>query len=469
MALIAIVFFTVLAAPGITWVNTDSDGTIYLASARHIIPSHPTGSPLYNMLNIGWIRVFPFGPDAWKLALQSAIFGGLTAGLLYRETRSLIAPLIYCASGVVVSQATIIESYSVTTFIMVGMYTYRDRPKILIAFAICGLGIHHLMGLTLLPIIAWYWKTRRPLKVFLWLPLGVLWYIYLPLTAYGGSPWFKDMTFESLQSYFSGQTGLILGLAILTDTKGLTQDALVRSVDLAVFIVGGFLAALIPIVMRRKHDLLLWCFLLPIFHYFFGLPAVAWVYLMPAFAFGAIMASEFLAKTQARYLKIAVASFAVIGIFWNFATYDIGRSLDPLHTNEIFYAALSEIPDDSFVYTDVRGWEFTTAKLHELDTGKPIHLRTVAFKRQTPELQADQIANAAFEGKLYLTDYVDPEAYHTILRRAEPWEVYRLLMRDKFAPLDIPMEFRRFKWSETTHGKNGKIYRDMSDIELIEF
>ena len=219
---VSLAFYIWIAAPGLTWINTNSDSSTYLAAAKFFIPSHPTGAPAFNLLNAGFLRAFPFGDEAWRLALLSAIFAGITSAIIYYHTKSIIAPLTYMASGLVASQASIIETYSLISLLMVSMYVWRQHTWVIAVTAIIGLGIHHLIGLTLLPILIWHyseWRTMRQSfhdadlrrdggliltpapslrgylvahKVFWTIPLGALWYIWLPLTFWPESIWIES-------------------------------------------------------------------------------------------------------------------------------------------------------------------------------------------------------------------------------------------------------------------------------------
>lgn len=460
VAFAAMCGFAWLTAPELTWINTDSDSGIYLASAKYLIPSHPTGAPFYNVMNAVWLRAFPFGSEAWRIALGSAIFSGATAGLLYKETRSLIAPLIYGGSAVVVSQSTILETYALVTFCMVGMYVYRGKPKAVVIFAFVGLGVHHLIGLVLIPMMVSYYLGGRSLKPFAWLLLAPLMYLYIPLTLNPESAWLDEITFSSMQDYFSGQGGLILGIAVVEEGPILSADMLQRFTDFGIFFFGGFLAAIVPIFMRRKHDLLLWVFLLPILHYGFGLPDLAWVYLMPSFAFGAVMASEALEQQskRARSLKIAVAGFAGIAIAWNLIAFDIGKNLDPNLSAQAYYDQLDELPDDAFVYSGVRGWEDIVIVLHNLDSKKNIHYEDRRYVVQSPEVIRDQIASAAYHRRLFASELIDAETYEVKLRRVDPWEIWLPIMKNLYKVDPVPEHLRAFRWSDTVYGKGGLHY-----------
>ncbi len=476
---LSLAFFIWIAAPGLTWVNTNSDSSTYLAAAKFFIPSHPTGAPAFNLLNAGFLRAFPFGNEAWRLALLSAIFAGITSGILYHHTRSIIAPLVYMASGLVASQASIIETYSLITLLMVSMYVWRSHTWVIAVTAIIGLGIHHLIGLTLLPVLIWHysewrngltdkyeattlqvatdtntalWSVQRMYerprlnvltylvanKVLLTIPLGALWYIWLPLTFWSESIWVRENSFSAWRDYMSGQAGLTGGLSLLQDNWEISSDLLIRVSDVFFIVVGGFLAALVPIAMRARNDLLTWVFILPLLHYAAGLPHVAYVYMMPAFAFGGIMAAEWLRDRPRWYLHIVGATAAIVIVFNVFA-YDIGGEvLDPDATATEFYNALDSLPDDAVVWTYDRGWEWTTIILYNLETGREIVHPVIA--RQSLEEVWPIITEAERDERLYHTQVTHPTTYRSRLEQTKVSVIWTDLVRQYYWPKKPPDE-----------------------------
>lgn len=442
---LALAFFISITAPNITWINTDADGTIYQAAAKYLIPSHPTGAPLFNLFNAFWIRAFPFGSEAWRLALVSAVTAGITAGVLYHYTRSLIAPLVFVASGVVASQASIIETYAPVTLCMVIMYVYRDRPRIVVAAAFVGLGVHHLIGLTLIPIVIWYWRSHRPLKPFVVLALAPLMYAYIPLTYFPGSVWMRGNGVKDIIDYFGGQSGLILGLGVLS------RDALIRASD-ATFILGaGFAAATIPIILRFRNDLLTWLFILPILHYLLGLPHVTYIYTFPAFAFGGIMAAQWL-RERPKQFAVVVAAFAVVMVGINSQVFDIGEGLDPGLSGTAFYIDLNGLPTQSVVYTYNRGWELTTVLLFNLD--KETDIGIIPVRRDELETIRKQILQAYSGGKLYHTQVINSQDYSVEIVAVSPVRIWRDIVKQNLWPRFPTDEELIFPWGNRVNGGN---------------
>lgn len=427
----ALAYLVPLTAPGLTWVNTNSDSSIYLASARYVIPSHPTGAPLFNVLNAIILRTFPAADtnhQAWMLAMVSSVSSALTATVLFWHTKRVIAPLVFLAANLVVAQSTIIETYPLVTLLMVCMYVWRHKPWVVIATGIIGIGIHHLIGLVLLPVLYQKWRDRELTWAYLWLLISPLSYLYVWFSADCiPNSWLRSCDLEGIIHYFSGQSYLIFGLALLDENWHVARDLVIRFWDFNVFILTGFLAATVPIILRFRNDLLTWLFVLPLIHYFFGLPHVAFVYMLPSFAFGAIMAAEWL--EDHRQVKWIVVPVATIAILFNFQVYDIGRTLDPKMTAWQYYEDVRELPDGSVIWSPQnRGWEMLTGRLVNLNHGKD----HIIFTRRwaLPEIR-ESLWTAFNRGQLYTTYLVDEATYEAGLRRTTPqrvWEEIVILM-----------------------------------------
>lgn len=437
----ALAYFIYLAAPGLTWINTDSDSSIYIAAALHFLPTHPTGAPAFNLINMGIVRALPLVSPAHALAIGSAVASGITAGMIYGKTRSVIATMVFLAAGLVVSQSTIIESYALVTMCMVGMYLWRDRPLAVVGFGLIGLGTHHLIGLTLLPVLFTHWQNKTLSRAHLLLLLAPLWYLYLPLSLKPDfiDIWLRGNGWMDYLEYFGSQGGLTLGLAIVS------QDALTRLADFVPIVLSGFAAALLPIAARFRNDLLTWCMVLPFIHYGFGLPHVAFVYAMPGFAFGGIMAAQGIPRIQEwlkeydarKYVPWLVAAPAALMIAVNLWVFDIGRSLDPEMTATAFYNDLYELPDDAVIWTYHRGWELVTVRLFNQDNDTRIDY---ILRAHNDIAQArDAIREAYHDGRLYHTQLANPQDYATRIEKTDPTAIWINVLKQWYrVPGDEP-------------------------------
>lgn len=423
----SLVYFIMLTAPGMTWVNVDSDGSAYMLAARHLSITHPTGAPLYNMFN--WIvEKLPFGDDYWKLCMISAIAAGITSLMLYMlakryttsKKKALLAPLVFCASGVVVSQATILDAYSLITMLSVLAFWFHvkgmDRAKYITIGL--GIGVHHLI---LIPLgVLWIadvvnrrkagLKIVRP-AMFLWL-LGFLSYIYVPLANHAPYNWIKGESFGDYLNYFFSQGGLIGGLSINT------SDIILRLQDFIAisgvsFGLSGLLILPAVVMAFRKKDfegvLLVFLFIFPVIYYITDMAPQVYTYMMPAFAFGGLLAVKGSEYFTLKRMQVAIpALVAVSSVFlvgYNIQSYDIGRNLDKEMVMEQYYNSLDELPDGAVIWTENGGWWRGTVWLYDANTGRDLTILPVFGYEGEQNIQMAYRAFAS--GDLWIQEYSD--------------------------------------------------------------
>ncbi len=168
--------------------------------------AHSTGYPLYCLLGKLWITLLPLGSVAWKMNLLSAVFGALTAVVIYAAVRDLsgfhlpgaVAGLTVAFTPAFWEQAIIADKYASVAFewvtpIWLALRWRAKRPRYglhLLALSL-GLGMaHHRTIILLLPwvigYVAWHersglWRNRRRLAILAGLMLApLLFYLYLP-------------------------------------------------------------------------------------------------------------------------------------------------------------------------------------------------------------------------------------------------------------------------------------------------
>jgi len=179
--------------------------------------SHPTGYPLYLLLGWFWSHLPSLGDAAYRMNLFSALWGGVTVGLLYlvgllalgqakleplylRQGLAAMAALAFATSHAFWSQAIIAEVYTFNTFfvaltlLLLHMWAERGDKRSLYLFAFTyGLSLthHRTMALLAPAYLLFIWLIdSRPLRqprwalslLFLFL-LPQLLYLYLPLRA----------------------------------------------------------------------------------------------------------------------------------------------------------------------------------------------------------------------------------------------------------------------------------------------
>ena len=414
----------------ITWVSVGSDGPDYMLAAKYFRVAHPTGEPLYTLLGALWVRLIPIGSEWWRYSLLSAVFSAGTAAILYAATRRLVAPLVYLASGIVVSQSTILELYAPVTFFMVLAWWLHDMGYRAWGYAAIGLGlaVHHLAGFMFLGLVGKDYIQKRSFWTAGWAILvGLPWYAYIPLA---NRPPYVSVAGESLadyKSFFLSQGGLLGGLNIMASRFVISEDFRERLWDLTrvLMALGPALVVLALAVKARVRGREMF---LPIvagliaLYWFTDLDPRVYTYLMPAIALVALMVGLYTEK-GARHLHMIVAVFSCIVMANNLEIYDIGgRYLDPHHSAEEFRAELASIPPNSIVWTYNRGWEAMTAELYNYDHGTDFNTVLMAHQRDDA---AEGIEAAYAEGRLFRTVIVDPESYLVRLELTTPELVLR--------------------------------------------
>jgi hypothetical protein len=214
---LALAVYLKTLAPSITWAHHGADGgDLITAVATQGVP-HPTGYPTYLLFGRLFLLV-PWGDQARRLNLMSAVFAALAVGLVYvialctfrlvgsrqitlRERLVAAASsLAFAFSPLLWSQALIAEVYTLNAFFvaltiaLVLRWMEAQRPGFLIAAAFaCGLGLgNHLTLVLLAPAIALLLLLRRGMlsDTIRWAPvvvaafvLGLSVYVAIPLRA----------------------------------------------------------------------------------------------------------------------------------------------------------------------------------------------------------------------------------------------------------------------------------------------
>lgn len=448
------VYFAVMAAPDMSWINVDSDGPTYLTSAKYLTVSHATGAPLYNLLNAAVLRIFPFGTEYWRLCMVSAIAAGFTCLLLYllakryttSKWKALIAPLVYMASGVVVSQATILDTYSLITFMSVLAFYFHvkgmDKAKYITLGL--GIGIHHLI---LIPLgVLWIADLARNIQrkkagekvkllrpvMFLWL-FGFLFYLYVPLANRAPFNWIEGTEFKHYLGYFFGQGGLIGGLSIL-EPDGMQRLYDFVGISALSFALSGLLIVpgLFNVFKKKDYEGILIAYLMffPMLYYATDMAPQVYTYMTPAFAFGGLLAVKGAESVSIgaikKYAPVAVGLSSIALIGFNLQTYDIGRTLDQDLQCKVYYESLDQLPKDSYLWLDQGGWWRDTIWLYNQDTGSNITILPVFGEDKEWNMA---MAHVAFnESNLMIQDYPDIRNCTSEFRIAEEGDFERMYL-----------------------------------------
>lgn len=426
---LALVYFLVMLPRDITWVNVGQDGADYMIAAKYWRLAHSTGAPFYTVLADVWLRAVPIGTDWWRLALLSALFSAGTAALLYAATRNMLAPVLFLASGIVVSQSTIIEVYAATTFFIVaGWYLHTNRHRNW-GYAAVGLGmaIHNLAGFMFLALLVADWQRQRRIPwqhVLVAIATSAPWYLYLVLA--NRQPYINIPGNNPLDwaHYFASQHGLMGGIAVMGSQWTLSEDFRERCWD-AVRIILSLGPGLVLLVLGARQQILKGRYLLPIvaglvtLYWFTFLDPRSYTYMMVATALVAVIMAQ--AKVP-DWLRVITALYCLALMGFNVVWYDIGGShLDSQHSAEAFRSSLARLEGDEYVWSGPRQWEAMTLQLYNFDHGtnfNPILLGP------TPRATLADLETAASRGKLYRTEVTDAPNYQVRIVAAFPMQVW---------------------------------------------
>ena len=420
------IYYIMGISPSVTWVGLGGDAADYVVGTTNFWAVRPTGYPTFVIL--GWLfQRLPMDPF-WNLGLLGALAAIGTCLFIFltikRFTNNRLAPyigtLVYSASFLVWTQSGLPDSvYSLNTLFMVAGVYFALRNKWYTSAAVfaLGVGVHHTMVFSLFPIIGYLflkkykWReTNASILKFIGIVfLGFLAYLQALLCVHG-----QETT--SGQTSFTGQTmgsiGFVFGLP-LTETWSRIKDFV------PIILTGlGTGLVLLPFLKRsREIILLVICMLGPIAYYFFSNMPTWGRYMIPGFAFCAILigigASRFPYK---RILYIfPVVSIIFMGV--NFQFWDVGRTMDPSPTAASRYIKyLDTVPNGSLVYMANWGepWVETYYYLTEHNdrfweiSESQLRYFTEAYSKYKESQGLRMPSNYSIYGKLYKdTTYFD--------------------------------------------------------------
>lgn len=200
---VALAVYVATLAPTVHY----GDGPELTLAAWGLGVAHPTGYPLYTLVGFAWSHVLTLGDVAWRMNLLSALFGGLSVGVLAATARRLSgsgiaawsAALLFAFTPTFWAQATVAEVYTLHALILCviawALVRFRESAcPVWARFAMLALGVgfahHATAALLVVPtIVALVWERNgRPspkewarLTVLAAAPLAL--YAYLPLAA----------------------------------------------------------------------------------------------------------------------------------------------------------------------------------------------------------------------------------------------------------------------------------------------
>ena len=436
---VAAVYFISLSSTVPTFFNVNSDAPLFIIAAKFFRLSHPApGSPLYNLINMAWLHGLPFfSTDYFSLTVLNALCSSAVAAVLYAMTRNILAPLIWLAAGVVVTQSIILEQYCLTVlFMLVSYWCYRnDKRSWAYALASFGIMVNHLAGFCILAYLANDVYQKNTLKPFLWSFIALPLLAYLPLF---NRPPYLLIDNEGLFAYydylFGGHRGLIGGLAIIP-----TDDLVERIWEFSRVLLGGLGTALILIALGIKKiwkdDFVLpLLFILPAFYYFTDLDAMTYTYMTVSIAFGALLACHY----EWKFARIACIVGAIVLIGFNIQWFDFGRTLDADQTQATWYETLDKLPEGTVLQIDRGGCcALLWVMLYNMEQDREKIFNIKKYIVDTPPSERDKyidmVQEAADNGLLYEAVVTDNDTYRVETFKIKADELIRFI-QDPYAP-----------------------------------
>lgn len=166
--------------------------------------AHPPGYPLYVLLSKLWMVLVPFGSEAFRMNVLSALAGALTVYLLYRALALLTGEKLVSAGAALVFGfsylqwylALVSEMYTLNTLFAAALVYYMvrlsrefDGRELIFAGFIFGLGLGNRMDLLMAgpgaALLLWFLRGRLDAKTAALAALaaaaGFTVFLYLPL------------------------------------------------------------------------------------------------------------------------------------------------------------------------------------------------------------------------------------------------------------------------------------------------
>lgn len=345
-------------APGLTWAHQGTDGGDLATAAAVLGVAHPTGYPTYVLL-ARLFQVLPVGEVAFRTNLLSAWCALLAALCVYGMVRALnsgsrgyhlaaagLAALVCGLAPVFWSQAIITEVYSLNAlfFGLLLLFAAQDEA----APGWSGRGQGFVAGLALgnhltigIAVVAWLthsalaaprgtrWVVVR--QRFVWVGVGALIYLYLPLRAIAHPPinWGNPHTWEGFWWVVSAQPyrHLVSGLPPeMLSGRLLAWSGLLVQQFGVVGVVAGFIGLLYgELPCARARRVVWWLAGLAVAYSLFAITyhtGDSYAYLIPVYMIFATwigMGVAALAKLAHRwqtYAPLAVAGTLAILLLW---------------------------------------------------------------------------------------------------------------------------------------------------------
>lgn len=354
----SLVYYSILSVKEWSWVFVSQDSGDWLSSVLLTTTPHPYGSPLYILLG-KFLNLFPFDLLLSMTFVLSVIPAAITIVLIYKiagayvnSSLSLIVSGVVLGFSVMVTQATVLESYAIAVMFLTASLYFYQRGNTKLWFLSLGLGtaVHIIIG-----VLAFAWLVIDRAKWREWLPS--LWVVVLS----GGAPYLFTLwtmtldtpkvfagwlSIEGILTWLGG-TDRIGTLAAVSAPERLYQTLLVA--------ISGLGLALIPLykgIRDRKFirygTLAFVMTVIAVFLYVTNLDFTTWTYLYFALPFIALFLAHGL-KTLNKSHVTAVALSVVVLISSNAYFLNAGVVNDRNPLAREYRESLLSVPDGSAV------------------------------------------------------------------------------------------------------------------------
>jgi hypothetical protein len=276
----------------------------------------------------------------------------------------LIASIIYGGSALTISQSTIIESYALSTCLMLLAYYFSLKRKWVGTSVAIGLiwATHTLFAWILWIVLLIKHRELRAIPLVLLTLAFLSFYLYIPITtAINGDLGMWGNT--TPKGFLVNNVGVFLmlsgGLSLWDMPKRILDTIAMLGVSLG---LGLVVLAYHFIKGKTVRNHLLWLFLIPVIWFAINLSPETYVYMLPSIAFGAVVVGAALSKLNKVWvLATCVVAVGLLGFNANY--FDIGRTLDAEMSAEKFYhEELAKIPDGEYFMGG--GWTWAMVFLY---------------------------------------------------------------------------------------------------------
>lgn len=362
IGVVAFIYLAMLCVKQYSWVFVSSDSGDFLMGSTVWANVQTYGYPLYMLLG-HLLNLFSGGLAAKMTIVLSALPAAITVGLTYlivkrltgKEVVSAISAAVLLGCAVFLTEASVTKGYALEAmFLTLAFYGYvRGWRYRTVAFLGLATAVHPTaLAIALFWMLAdrrWrYWLKT----LWLYVLVGVLPYIYVPLLMYFDTPRFLagSLSMQNLLNYFSSTGRAIIGNLSIYETPA-------RLLSIGKIVLMSFGLALVPLVMslRKPYDrsklILVATSLFILWYVITCLDAQTWTYLALAAPSVAVLIGIGLSKMSREHL-VAVGACAIIlvgvnGVFLN------GNIIDKQNPQGMNYLSeLNALPSHSVVVTE---------------------------------------------------------------------------------------------------------------------